>query len=274
LDALFSCLFYALTFLAFSVETASANASDFIVSDSCRALHLDEKVKVKWVFDGDTFELNDGRRIRFIGINAPEMGHNGALDQPLALQAKKKVKAFIAKSHSIWLSFEKEHYDHYGRVLAHVFNGKGENLEQQLLAEGLAFPIYFPPDIDMLNCVKTASDQAREKKIGVWRLPYYRPLSSTDLNGLSSGFHRIKDTVVRVYLRPGRTWWIDLDGEVAISISKKNQRFFNRKDIRDLIGTKLDVSGWLIHRKLTTNQRKKGYKPYIMSLRYPASIIK
>ncbi len=39
------------------------------------AVQAAEMVSVKWVDDGDTILLADGRRVRYIGINAPEVAH-------------------------------------------------------------------------------------------------------------------------------------------------------------------------------------------------------
>ena len=37
---------------------------------------------VKWVTDGDTIVLSNGKRVRYIGINAPEIDHDNHRAQP------------------------------------------------------------------------------------------------------------------------------------------------------------------------------------------------
>ena len=54
----------------------------------CAAMGAQEQVEVSYVYDGDTVKLADGRRLRFIGINAPEIGHHGEPNQPFAAQAR------------------------------------------------------------------------------------------------------------------------------------------------------------------------------------------
>jgi len=44
---------------------------------------------VRWVDDGDTIVLMDGRRVRYIGINAPEIDHKGKKAEPYGYGAKK-----------------------------------------------------------------------------------------------------------------------------------------------------------------------------------------
>jgi len=52
-------------------------------------------VYVRWVDDGDTIVLADGRRIRYIGINAPEIGHADIKPEPLGPEAKNFNKQFL-----------------------------------------------------------------------------------------------------------------------------------------------------------------------------------
>ncbi len=245
----------------------------FAEPDSCRPSHLDERVDVLRVFDGDTFELKDGRRVRFIGVNTPEMGYKGQSNEPFAMKAKKEVMTFLSRSKAVWLSFDRDRYDHYGRVLAQVFNEHKENLEEILLVKGLGFPIYFPPNLEMANCVTRSAIIAKRKNVGVWGDPYFRPIESTRLSLLSKGFHRIKGRVSNVYLPKGKRWWISLEGHVVLTISKKNQRYFNVNKLKGLASKVIQTSGWLIARKLSERQKSKGYKPFMLSIRYPASLI-
>ena len=46
--------------------------------------------RVVLVFDGDTVMLGDHRRIRYIGINAPEVAHENQKAEPWAAEAKKE----------------------------------------------------------------------------------------------------------------------------------------------------------------------------------------
>ena len=42
----------------------------FLMNTACSA---DSDHQVKWVVDGDTIVLADGTKVRYIGINAPEL---------------------------------------------------------------------------------------------------------------------------------------------------------------------------------------------------------
>lgn len=84
--------------------------------------------------------LADGRSVRLIGVNAPELAHHGRPAEPLAQQAQRRLAELLRDSgQRVRLVNGQQARDHYGRVLAHAFDARGRNLEEQLLAEGLGF---------------------------------------------------------------------------------------------------------------------------------------
>ena len=81
-----------------------------------------EQVQVRNVYDGDTLTLTDERRVRFLGIDTPEIKEK----QPFAQEAKAYTKDLCDKQ-DIWISYEpgQEKKDHYGRLLCFVWVQKG-----------------------------------------------------------------------------------------------------------------------------------------------------
>jgi hypothetical protein len=57
----------------------------FLVSGNANA---DPWYKVRWVDDGDSIVLQDGRHVRYIGINAPEIQHDDRPAEPFGYKAK------------------------------------------------------------------------------------------------------------------------------------------------------------------------------------------
>jgi endonuclease YncB( thermonuclease family) len=263
--ALFLCQSFFLLCILFFVDIAEA--------EICIIPQHTERVSVSKVFDGDTFALKDGRHVRFIGINATETAHKNRPAQPLSGEAKAEVIQFIRQSGGIELAYGKERYDHYGRTLALIFNDKKQSLEEILLRKGLAFPIYFPPNLEMANCFHRIAAIARKDKLGIWGLQAYQPIDAEDTEKLKSGFQRIKGVVEKVDLYPRKSWWISLKGGVVLRIARKNQGYFNVQDLKSMLFKQVEVSGWLIYRKLNAKQVRRGYKHYIMSLRYPYALI-
>ena len=55
-----------------------------------------EAVSVQRVVDGDTVRLRDGRSVRMIGLNTPELGKKGRSDEPFAMAARKRLEMLVA----------------------------------------------------------------------------------------------------------------------------------------------------------------------------------
>jgi endonuclease YncB( thermonuclease family) len=53
-------------------------------------------VKVRHVVDGDTLRLEDGRSVRLIGLNAPELGRKGRAAEPFAEAARRRLRELVA----------------------------------------------------------------------------------------------------------------------------------------------------------------------------------
>ncbi len=73
-----------------------------------------ETVTILRVIDGDTCRLEDGRRVRYLGINAPEEGDPHANEATLANNR-------LVGGKTVRLEFHRSRQDKYGRLLAYVF---------------------------------------------------------------------------------------------------------------------------------------------------------
>jgi hypothetical protein len=49
--------------------------------------HADGWVRARWVADGDTIVLQDGRHVRYIGIDTPEIDHKNHRSAPMGAAA-------------------------------------------------------------------------------------------------------------------------------------------------------------------------------------------
>jgi micrococcal nuclease len=82
-----------------------------------------ETVTVAAIIDGDTIELANGRRVRYIGINTPER------EQPYYHEATEINRQLVA-GRQVQLERDVESIDQYGRILAYVWvDGTMVNLE-------------------------------------------------------------------------------------------------------------------------------------------------
>ena len=120
--------------------------------------------EVQRVVDGDTVRLKDGRRVRMIGVNAPETGKKGRPDEPFAVAARQRLQGLVDTSGGrVGVVLGREGKDRYGRTLAHLYGANGANLEAQLLAEGLGFLVAVAqgrePSRPAGECPATVSDE-------------------------------------------------------------------------------------------------------------------
>ena len=224
---------------------------------------------VSKVVDGDTIRLKDGRLIRFIGINTPELARKGRPAEPLAKKARQVLESMLEKfSYRVGLRYGSERKDRYGRTLAHVYLGDGVSVEARMLSAGMAAQIVVPPNTWNIECYRVAEHSARQTKKSVWR-GIYRPIPVDEVPRTSRGFRIITGKVVRVG-ESKRSIWLSfpkLSGEgrregVAVRISRKDLNLFTEWDPRGLEGKQVIVRGWVYPYK----------KQLVMQLRHPLAL--
>ena len=79
-----------------------------LAGPGCSSGQFDETSKIRYIYDGDTLRLNDGRKIRLIGINTPELAHDGKPAEAFAFEAKNTLKSLFKNDKSIALVYGKE----------------------------------------------------------------------------------------------------------------------------------------------------------------------
>ena len=214
----------------------------------CPADHSDERVISARVFDGDTLALGDGRRVRLLGINTPEIGHDGAPSEPYAEEAKAFLARLAGPGEQLRLRLDIDRFDRYGRLLAHVFADDGSNLQARLLAAGYAATLVVPPNEWSLACYAAAQARARKSRIGIWGLEEYQPIPAENLADTVRGFRVVTGRVQRVG-ESRANLWLNLSPRVALRIPKDDLAYFGDLDPRSLAGRRLEVRGWVQKRR-------------------------
>lgn len=222
---------------------------------------------VQRVVDGDTLRLSDGRSVRLLGINAPEVAHKGRSAQPFAEQAKRRLQALInASDGRVAIQVGKQPKDHYGRTLAHVYSAQGENLEARLLAEGLGYHVVVAPNVTLLDCQQVAERAARQARLGVWRDAV--AVHAAQLN--ESGFAWVQGRVMSVEQNRGGVW-LQLDGPLVLQVASKVLPEFDLKALRALRGRQVEARGWVIDRA-RRGQQQAGQSRWLLPLTHPAML--
>ncbi len=124
--------------------------------------------RVKWVPDGDTILLTDGRFVRYIGINAPEVPRDGVTGEPMGTAARRRNRELIGHG-GITLEYDRTRKDRYDRTLGYVFNHQGRMINEALIAEGLAWCLPVSPNEKHRNRFLGAQQKAMMARSGMWR---------------------------------------------------------------------------------------------------------
>jgi len=86
------------------------------------------QAKVQRVVDGDTFVLENKERVRFIGVDTPEM--TPAPPQPGAVEATNYTKKMV-EGKTVWLEAEGNDRDRYGRLRRYVWLSRPTNPDDE-----------------------------------------------------------------------------------------------------------------------------------------------
>ena len=122
---------------------------------------------VKRVVDGDTVVLASGERVRYIGVDTPELHHPR---KPVGFYAReaKEFNRRLIEGKTARLEFDVEHYDKYGRLLAYVYLSDGTFVNAELLRQGYAQLLTIPPNVKYVDLFKKLQQEAREANRGLW----------------------------------------------------------------------------------------------------------
>ncbi len=120
-----------------------------------------EGVLVTRVIDGDTIELEDGTRVRYIGVDTPEPG------QCFGKEAT-EANARLVENQSVKLEFDIEKQDKYGRTLAYVWVGS-TLVNEELVREGFATVTTYAPNVKYVERFLAAQKEARDAERGLWK---------------------------------------------------------------------------------------------------------
>lgn len=229
---------------------------------SCNTDRIDERATVERLYDGDTVKLRDGRKIRFIGIDTPEMGHRGTSSQPLASAARDMLQTLLEKSnYTVSLRYDAEPHDRYARNLAHVYLSDGSSVAAHLLERGLATLLPIPPNVWNLPCYQATEQRARMAQRGLWALPEYQPIDATQLRPDDTGLRLVSGKVTASHLRKG-VIWLTLNDAVLLHIGQRDRKYFPDTFPAELLGHSIIARGRVYFTEGTLR----------MQIRHPATI--
>ncbi len=121
----------------------------FSVFSEASELSHGREYKVVKVVDGDTVQLGDGVKVRYLHVDTPETrkkigGKWIYAPEPFA-EAASKFNRTKVLGKKVSLDFDKNNKDKYGRVLAFVYRNK-QMINLELVRRGLATVLILPPN--------------------------------------------------------------------------------------------------------------------------------
>jgi micrococcal nuclease len=134
-----------------------------------------EEVLVSRVVDGDTVELKDGRKVRFIGVNTPE---STTRTEEYGKEASNYTTEKL-EGKTVWLQKDVSETDRYNRSLRLVWleipkddmdeeEIRTKMFNADLVLNGYAEPSTYNPDVKYSEYFMKFARKARENETGLW----------------------------------------------------------------------------------------------------------
>jgi len=152
------------------IKPLAGAAALFLIISSINSCAYSDRLVMR-VIDGDTVQLANGDRLRYIGIDTPEFGHRNREIRKMALIAKKFNEKLVAGKDLI-LEYDAEKRDRYGRLLAYAYLKDGTFVNGELVKQGYAQIMTVPPNVRHANLFLKLQGEARENKRGFWSDEY------------------------------------------------------------------------------------------------------
>jgi len=132
--------------------------------------NIPQVVKVNRVVDGDTIEIDGKIKVRYIGINSPEIYHDSTGkktgEQCFAQEAFLENKKLV-EGKSVTLVKDVSDKDKYGRLLRYVYVDD-QFVNEYLVKNGFAKLMIIKPDMKYSQQFKEKQTEAKAKNIGIW----------------------------------------------------------------------------------------------------------
>ena len=123
-------------------------------------------ITVASITDGDTIKLGDGRSVRLLQIDTPELRGS----ECYAKEAQVALANLLNQRGALRLTTDPnlDRVDAYGRLLRYVFKGR-MNLNLEMVKIGAATPYFYKRELGRYSDeLLKAAQSAQERKVGLW----------------------------------------------------------------------------------------------------------
>lgn len=186
-----------------------------------------EKAQVTRVVDGDTVELTDGRRVRYIGIDTPETVDPRKAVQCFGREAANKNKELV-EGKTVELEKDVSETDKYGRLLRYIYIDE-LFINDYLVRQGFAYTSSYPPDIKYQDQLQQAEQEARDNNRGLWSTCGGEKATAVDGECQIKG--NISSSGEKIYHRPDCPYW-----SKTVIDERKGEKWFCSEEEAQSVG--------------------------------------
>ncbi len=129
----------------------------------CACNPAPDTATVTQVIDGDTITIDTGHRVRYIGLDTPEVYPVQEACGMEAWQANRK----LVEGKKVRLERDVSETDKYGRLLRYVYVDD-TLVNAELVRLGLAVAKAYPPDTKYQDTLEQLEREARQAGRGIW----------------------------------------------------------------------------------------------------------
>lgn len=200
--------------------------------------------RVVRVIDGDTIVLEGNKTVRLLGINAPEIESRRHPGEPGGAIAKKWLHHKL-QGRKVYLEHDRQKYDRFKRVLAHLHLPNGEHVNTALLENGLAHISLRPPNLLHAERMIKAQQQAEKQKLGIWSMKHYAPRELSKITEKPFGWQRYlaKVTAIKRNRQYSR---LIINDKIDLRIANRDLALF--PPLETYLMKRVEIRGWVSRR--------------------------
>lgn len=160
----FGAVIFLLGIIIFLFQQSSATVKKIFQTPTPSPILINnvKNSSVLKVIDGDTILLSTGEKVRYIGINTPEIENNECFATEAA-----KINSDLVLGKEVRLVKDVSETDKYGRLLRYVYVGDAF-INDELVKVGAAEIETIKPDVRFEETFKTSEKYAKENSLGLW----------------------------------------------------------------------------------------------------------
>jgi micrococcal nuclease len=122
--------------------------------------------RITSIIDGDTIKLSNGKSVRLLQIDTPELRG----DECYAKEAQQALAKLINRKGKVRFTTDPklDQVDAYGRLLRYIFVGK-VNINLRMIEIGAASPYFYRSELGIYSDqLLKAAEKAKSENLGLW----------------------------------------------------------------------------------------------------------